>query len=132
MSSLCTQQEEPDVFLEEKTINSCQPETLNEEHVSHTEEVIIGTELGTTFPTKVGTIMCNALIGTGVTKSCMSEKYYQKLHLTKINLLQNINVKSATGSNLAPVGLVTCTFELGKLKFNSDFIVLKILLDLLY
>ena len=39
--------------------------------------------------------------------------------------MQNINVKSATGSNLAPIGLVTCTFELGKSKFNSDFIVCK-------
>ena len=55
----------------------------------------------------------------------MSEKYYKKLHLAKIHLLQNINVKSATGSNLAPVGLVNCTFELGKTKFRSDFIVCK-------
>ena len=80
LSSLCTRQEEPDVFLEEKTTNSCQLETLNEEHVSHREEVIIGSEQGTTFPTKIGTIMCNALIDTGATRSCMSEKYYQKLH----------------------------------------------------
>ena len=58
--------------------------------------------------------MCNALIDTGATRSCMSEKYYKKLHLAKIHLLQNINVKSDTGSNLAPVGLVNCTFELGK------------------
>ena len=69
--------------------------------------------------------MCNALIDTGATRSCMSEKYYKKLHLAKIHLLQNINVKSATGSNLAPVGLVNCTFELGKTKFRSDFIVCK-------
>ena len=48
--------------------------------------------------------MCNALIDTGTTRSCMSEKYCKKLHLAKIHLLQNINVKSATGSNLAPVG----------------------------
>ena len=54
----------------------------------------------------------------------MNEKYYKKLHLVKIHLLQNINVKSATGSNLAPMGL-NCTFELGKTKFRSDFIVCK-------
>ena len=98
---------------------------MNEDNISHTEEVIIGSEQGTTFPTKIGTIMCNALIDTSATRSCMSERYYQKLHLTKIHLLQNINVKLATGSNLAPIGLVTCTFELGKTKFNSDFIVCK-------
>ena len=67
--------------------------------------------------------MCNALIDTGATRSCMSEKYYKKLQLAKIHLLQNVNVKSATGSNLAPVGLVNCTFKLGKTKFNSEFIV---------
>ena len=69
--------------------------------------------------------MCNALLDTGATRSCMNEKYYKKLQLAKIHLLQNVNVKSATGSNLAPVGLVNCTFELGKTKFNSEFIVCK-------
>ena len=53
----------------------------------------------------------------------MSEKYYKKLQLAKIHLLQNVNVKSATGTNLAPVGVVSCTFELGKTKFSSEFIV---------
>ena len=67
-----------------------------------------------TFPTKIGTTMCNALIDTGATRSCMSEKYYKKLQLTKIHLLQNVNVKSANGSNLAAVGLVNCAFKLGK------------------
>ena len=55
----------------------------------------------------------------------MSEKYYRKLHLAKLHSLQNVNVKLATDSNLAPVGLVNCTFELGKTKFSSDFIVCK-------
>ena len=45
------------------------------------------------------------------------------MQLTKINLLQTINVRSATCSNLAPIGLINCTFELGGAKFNSDFIV---------
>ena len=51
--------------------------------VSHTDEVIMGMEQGMTFPTKIGTTMCNALIDTGATKSCISEKYYQSLSLTK-------------------------------------------------
>ena len=45
--------------------------------------------------------------------------------MVKIHLLQNVNVKSATSSNLAPVGLVNCTFELGEIKFSSDFILCK-------
>ena len=125
MSSLWSEQKEPNDFLEKTTITSYQLENLNENDVKHTEEVIIGSEQGTTFPTKIGTTMCNALIDTGAMRSCMSEKYYKKLHLAKIHLLQNINVQSATGSNLAPEGLVNCTFELGKTKFRSDFIVCK-------
>ena len=76
LSSLCSQQEEPDVFLEKNTAISCQLENLKEDNVSHTEEVIIGSEQGTTFPTQIGTTMCNALIDTGAMRSCMSEEYY--------------------------------------------------------
>ena len=124
MSSQCSEPEEADDISDKTTIFSCQLENLNEND-NHTEEVIIGSKQGTTFPTKIGTTMCNALIDTGATRSCMSGKYYKKLQLAKIHLLQNINVKLATGRNLAPVGLVSCTFELGKTKFRSDFIVCK-------
>ena len=89
------------------------------------EEVVIGLEQGTTFPTRIGTSMCNALIDTGATRSCISEKCYQNLSLTKPQFVQNISVKSATGSNLTPIGLVNCSFELGGIKFNGDFIVCK-------
>ena len=91
--------------------------------INHTEELIIGTEQGTTFRTKIDTLMCNALIDTGAMRSCISEKYYQNLPLTKIHHLRNISVRSATGSNLTPLGLINCSFELGKIRFNSDLIV---------
>ena len=122
---MCSEQKELKIFPERTDITSYQSENLNENNINHTEEVIIGSEQGTTFPTKMGTTMCNALIDTGATRSCMSENYYKKLQLAKIHLLQNVNVKSATGSNLAPVELVNCTFELGQTKFNSEFIVCK-------
>ena len=48
------------------------------------EEVVIGAEHGTTFPTQIGTSVCHALIDTGATRSCISEKYYQSLLLMKI------------------------------------------------
>ena len=67
-------------------------ETSNQD-INHTEEVIIGMEQGTTFPMKIGTSMCNALIDTGATKSCISEKYYQRLPLTKIHFIHNISVR---------------------------------------
>ena len=103
-------------------------ETLNQD-IHHMEEVVIRAEHGTTFPTQTGISVCHALIDTGALRSCISEKYYQSLLLTKIQFAQNISVRSATGSNLTPLGLINCSFELGRVKFNSDFIVCKILLD---
>ena len=87
------------------------------------EEVIIGSEQGTTFPTKVGSTLCNALIDTGATKSCMSESYYKTLHLDSICSLVNTRVRSATGSNLSPLGIINCIFKFGKTAFVNDFIV---------
>ena len=124
MSSQGNEQKKNEDQIDKITITSHKG-NLDENTINHTEEVIIGSEQGTTFPTKVGTTMCNALIDTSATRSSMSEKYYRNLHLAKIHLLQNINVQSATGSNLAPLGMVNCTFELGKAKFRSDFIVCK-------
>ena len=37
--------------------------------------------------------------------------------------LKNISVKSTMGSNLTPLGMIHCSFELGKIKFNSNLIV---------
>ena len=93
--------------------------------MDHKEEVILGLEQDMIFPTKIGITICNALIDTGATRCCISEKYYKKLQLAKIHLLPNVNVRSTTGSNLAPIELINCTFELGKTKFNCDFIVCK-------
>ena len=90
----------------------CQLDNQDEYNINHTEEVIIGSEKGTTFPTKMGTTVCNALIDTGATRCCVSEEYYRKLQLSKIHLLHNVSVRSATGGNLAPIGLVNCTFIL--------------------
>ena len=83
---------------------------MSKQDINHMEEVINGTEQGTTFPTKIGTSMCNALIDTGTTRSCISKKYYQQLPSTKIHHLRNISVKSATGSNLTPLGMIKLFF----------------------
>ena len=116
---------EPNQYYKDIETTFCQSERLDEYSIDHTEEVVIGLEQGTTFPTKIGTTVCNALIDTGATRCCISEEYYTKLQLTKIHLLQNVNVRSATGSNLAPIGLVNCPFVLGDITFNCDFIVCK-------
>ena len=98
-------------------------EIIKEELIDSAEEVIIGSEQGTTFPTKVGPTLCNALIDTGATKSCMSESYYKTLHLESIRSVVNTRVKSATGSNLSPLGIVNCSLKLGNTIFDNDFIV---------
>ena len=108
---LFPEQDEPGNYLGKTDVISHQSKSLHENNVNHTEEVIIGSEQGTTFPTKIGATMCNAFIDTGATRSCMSERYYKKLQLVKIHLLQNVNVKSATSSNLGLMGLVNYSFE---------------------
>ena len=79
--------------------------------------MIIGSEQGTTSPTKVGSTLYNALIDTGATKSCMSVSYYKMLHLDSIRSVINTHVRSATGSNLSPSGIVNCTLHTWKDNF---------------
>ena len=126
---LCKRQEvtpcASDPSIKDKEYNKNEiPETkMSKQDINHTEEVIIGTEQGITFPTKIGPSMCNALIDTDATRSCISENYYQNLPSTKIYHLKNISVRSAAGSNLTPLGMTNCSFELGKIRFNSNLIV---------
>ena len=37
--------------------------------------------------------------------------------------LNHVSVRSATGSNLTPLGVIYCSFELGKITFNNSLIV---------
>ena len=99
------------------------PDWQRRHNVNHIEEVIIGSEQGTMFPTKVGTMVCNALIDTCATRCCMSEAYYRKLQLPEVQLLHNVSVRSATGTNLVPLRLVKCAFLLGDTPFEYSFTV---------
>ena len=105
------------------TTQPIENEIIEKEHIDSAEEVIIGSEQGTTFPTKVGSTICNALIDTSATKSCMSESYCKTLHLDSLHSVSNTHVKSATGSNLSPLGIVNCPLKLGNTTFVNDFIV---------
>ena len=96
---------------------------LKQNEIIHTKEVIIGTEQGTMFPTKIGTSVCNALIDTGTTQSCISEKFYQQLPTVNMQKLKNVSVKLATGSNLTPLGIICCSFELGNVRFHNNLII---------
>ena len=69
-------------YIDVETTPYC-PDNQREHNINHTEEFIIEPEQGTTFPTRVGTTVCNALIDTGATRWCMSEEYNKKLQLSK-------------------------------------------------
>ena len=101
-------------------------EINKKELLDSAEEVIIGSEQGTTFRTKVGSTLCNALIDTGTTKSCMSESYYKTLHLDNICSVMNTRVRSATGGNLSPLGIVNCALKLGKTILSMISLYVKI------
>ena len=53
---------EPVIVDKECDKNEITEMKTSNQDINHMEEVIIGTEQGTTFPTKIGTSMCNALI----------------------------------------------------------------------
>ena len=61
MPSLFLEQNEPDIHLGKMDVTSYQSKGSDEGSIDHTEEVIIGSEQSMTFPTKIGTTMCNAL-----------------------------------------------------------------------
>ena len=53
------------------------------------EQVVIGTETGTTFPTDLQGSKCNALVDTSVTRSCISEAYFKTLPQQNLKCLQS-------------------------------------------
>ena len=71
--------DELDHYHEDIQVTIGQSEGSNECNMDHTEEVILGSEQGATFPTKIGATICNALIDAGATRCCIIEKYYRKL-----------------------------------------------------
>ena len=67
--------------------------------------------------------LCNALVDTGMTRSCLSEEYYQQLLLPGLKPVHKLQVRTVSGSNLYPTGTITCDFKLGKQPFSFEFII---------
>ena len=63
-----------------------------------------------------------ALVDMGASCSCMSEETHI-LHGSPLRSLCNINVRSASGTNLEPIGTTTYTFKLGQQDYTQNFIV---------
>ena len=75
------------------------------------------------MPATLQHTLCNALVDTGVTRSCLSEEYYQQLFLPGLKPGHKLQVRTASGSSLCPTGTITCNFKLGKQLFSFEFIV---------
>ena len=98
-------------------------ELSNDSSSSRVELVTVGTTVGATVPATLEHTLCNALVDTGVTRSCLSEEYYQQLLLPGLKPVHKLQVRTASGSSLSPTGTVTCDFKLGKQLFSFEFIV---------
>ena len=85
--------------------------------------VTVGTTVGATVPATLEHTLCNALVDTGATRSCLSEEYYQQLLLPGLKPVHKLQVRTASGSSLCPTGTVSCDFKLGKQPFSFKFIV---------
>ena len=92
--------------------------------------VTVGSTMGATIPATFGQTKCNVLIDTGAMKSCMSQTYYQQLILSSMRPIHTYQVKSATGSNLYPLGITECEFKIGEKGSLNGFVVCKNQLDL--
>ena len=79
--------------------------------------------MGATVPATLEHTLCNALVDTGATRSCLSEEYYQQLLLPGLKPVHKLQVRTAPGSRLCPTGTITCDFKLGKQPFSFEFII---------
>ena len=66
-----------------------------------------------------------ALVDTGAYCCCMSEETYLLNGLPTVTQLFHVNVKTASGSDLGPLGIVHCEFQMGGNTFSHPFIVCK-------
>ena len=98
-------------------------ELLKDSSSSRVELVTVGTMVGATVPATLEHTLCNALVDTGATRSCLSEEYYQQLLLPGLKPVHKLQVRTASGNSLCPTGTVTCNFKLGKQLFSLKFIV---------
>ena len=71
----------------------------------------------------IGGARCHALVDNGASCSCMSLSFYEKLSLPPVKQLVGTTVRSATGSNLEPLGIIECQVKLGHKQFTNMVIV---------
>jgi transposase InsO family protein len=85
--------------------------------------ITVNDDLPSTFPITVETRPTKALFDTGAALSVMSLDCYKTLKLNNLQPTHQYRVRSASGTDLRPQGITTCTLELGTLTATHDFIV---------
>ena len=75
------------------------------------------------IPAKIQQKKCKALIDTGASRSCMSEKNYHELQLPPLSELLSVKVTSATGTPIKVLGVIKCPVILGNEQYTHTFMV---------
>ena len=106
---------QPDVYLTSE---------IEDKNIEKFMEVItLSITRGAVFPVKIAGVKCNALMDTGATRSCISETFYNQFMLLWLLKAFCLEVPSASGSTLCPMGIVQCLFKLGGHSFEFNFVI---------
>ena len=85
------------------------------------EEVVIGKEEKALIFARIQQKKYKALIDTGASRSCMSEKSYKELQLPPLGELLAVRVTSATGTPIKVLGITKCPVTLGNEQYPHTF-----------
>ena len=90
--------------------------------IEHVFNIILSKETGTTFPISVQDKEVNALLDTGVEKSCMSMDMFARLKLP-LNVAKAPKLRNASGRDIKTHGVMTTKFKMGNTIFIQEFVV---------
>ena len=94
---------------------------LSVNHKVH--EIDLDNVSGADIKLKIADKINVALVDTGAACSCMSEETHKIHGSSPLRSLLNINVRSASGTNLEPMGVATYSFTLANKHYTQPFIV---------
>ena len=80
---------------------------------------------GADIPVKINENPTKALVDTGAYMSCISEASYYECGSPPLDSLCNLSVRSASGTDLLPLGMACCLVRLGDQEYQHKFIVCK-------
>ena len=90
--------------------------------IEYVFNIILGKEMGTTFPISVQDKEVNALLDTGAEKSCMSMDMFARLKLP-LNIAKVQKLRNASGKDIKMHGVMTAKFKMGNTIFTQEFVV---------